>query len=54
LKLEKEYLAQLKVYIYKNREGIDEEGINFFEALDVDQGFEDFIRLIEFTKQNMF
>ena len=44
LTLEKEYLAQLKVYTSKNLEGIDEEFINFFDALDVDQALEDFIK----------
>jgi hypothetical protein len=44
LTLEKEYLAQLKVYTAKNLEGIDEEFINFFDALDVDQALEDFIK----------
>ena len=42
--LEKEYLAQLKVYTSKNLEGIDKEFINFFDALDVDQALEDFIK----------
>lgn len=41
---EKEFLAQLKVYTSKSLEGIDEEFINFFEALDVDQSLEDFIK----------
>ena len=41
---EKEYWAQLKVYTSKNLEGIDEEFINFFEALDIDQAIEDFIK----------
>jgi hypothetical protein len=44
LQPEKEYLAQLKVYTSKNLEGIDEEFINFFDALDVDQSIEDFIK----------
>jgi hypothetical protein len=42
--LEKEYLAQLKVYTSKSLEGIDEEFFNFFVALDVDQALEDFIK----------
>ncbi|HEX7483146.1 MAG TPA: hypothetical protein VF350_06740 [Candidatus Bathyarchaeia archaeon] len=41
---EKEYLAQLKVYTSKSLEGIDKEFINFFDALDVDQALEDFIK----------
>jgi len=42
--LEKEYLVQLKVYTSKNNQGIDKEFINFFEAIDVDQALEDFIK----------
>jgi hypothetical protein len=41
---EKECLGQLKVYTSKSLEGIDEEIINFFVALDVDQTLEDFIK----------
>jgi hypothetical protein len=44
LQPEKEYLAQLKVYTSKELEGIDREFINFFDSLDVDQAFEDFIK----------
>lgn len=44
LQPEKEYLAQLKVYTSKNLEGIDEEFINFFDAIDIDQAIEDFIK----------
>lgn len=44
LQPEKEFLAQLKVYSSKNLEGIDKEFFNFFDALDVDQAFEDFIK----------
>ena len=44
LQLEKEYLAQLKVYTSKDFDGIDMEFFNFFGALDVDQAMEDFIR----------
>ncbi len=44
LQLEKEYLAQLKVYTSKILGGIDKEFFNFFEALDVDQAMEDFIK----------
>jgi hypothetical protein len=44
LKLEKEYLAQLKVYTSKNLEGIDKEFYNFFDVLDIDQAIEDFIK----------
>jgi hypothetical protein len=44
LKLEKEYLAQLKVFTSKSLDGIDREFFNFFYALDVDQAMEDFIK----------
>ena len=44
LQPEKEYLAQLKVYTSKNLEGINEEFFNFFDAVDVDQDMEDFIK----------
>lgn len=42
--VEKEYLVQLKVYTSKSLEGINEEFINFFVALDIDQALEDFIK----------
>ena len=41
---EKEYLTDLKVYTSKNLKGVDKDFINFFEALDVDQSIEDFIK----------
>lgn len=41
---EKEYLAQLKVYTSRSHEGVDKEFINFFDAIDVDQALEDFIK----------
>jgi hypothetical protein len=44
LQAEKEYLAHLKVYTSSNIVGIDAEFINFFNALDVDQNTEDFIK----------
>jgi hypothetical protein len=44
LQPEKEYLAQLKVFTSKNLDGIDGEFTNFFDALDVDQAVEDFIK----------
>ena len=40
----KEYLATLKVYTSDNLKGVDEEFTNFFNALDVDQNVEDFIK----------
>ncbi len=44
LQPETEYLAQLKVYTSKNLEGIDKEFVDFFDALDIDQNIEDFIK----------
>jgi hypothetical protein len=41
---EKEYFAKLKVYTSKDLEGIDDEFINFFNALDVDQSIDYFIK----------
>ena len=40
----KEYLASIKVYTSKNLQGVDEEFTNFFDAVDVDQNVEDFIK----------
>jgi hypothetical protein len=40
----KEYLANLRVYTSKNMEGIDKDFIGFFEAIDIDQNIEDFIK----------
>ena len=44
LESEKEYLAHFKVYTSKNLQGIDKDFVNFFEALDIDQAIEDFIK----------
>lgn len=44
LQAEKEYLAHLTVYTSKNLDGVDEDFISFFEALDIDQSIEDFIK----------
>ncbi len=44
LGVEKEYLANLRVYTSKNVEGVDADFLNFFEAVDVDQNIEDFIK----------
>jgi len=40
----KEYLANLRVYASRNLEDVDEDFIDFFEDLDVDQSIEDFIK----------
>ena len=44
LNVEREYLFNLKVYTSKNLKGVDKDFVNFFEALDVDQSIEDFIK----------
>ena len=44
LQPEKEYLARLKVYTSKNLEGVKEDFVNFFDAVDVDQDMGDFIK----------
>jgi hypothetical protein len=44
LNVEREYLVNLKVYTSKNLKGVDKDFVNFFEALDVDQSIEDFIK----------
>jgi hypothetical protein len=44
LTVDKEYLANFRVYTAKNVEGVDKDFINFFEALDIDQSIEDFIK----------
>jgi hypothetical protein len=40
----KEYLTNLKVYTSKNLNDIDADYINFFQALDIDQSIENFIK----------
>jgi hypothetical protein len=44
LAVDHEYLATLRVYTQKNVSDVDEEFVNFFEAIDVDQSIEDFIK----------
>ena len=44
LALEKEYLANLRVFTAKNIEGVNVDFANFFEAVDVDQNIEDFLK----------
>ena len=39
-----EYLANLRVYTTKDVKGVEENFVDFFEALDVDQNIEDFIK----------
>ena len=42
--VDREYLANLKVYTAKDIGSVDKEFINFFEALDIDQSIENFIK----------
>ena len=43
-KIEKRFLATLKVYTLKNVEDVRRELMAFFEILDVDQNFENFVK----------
>jgi hypothetical protein len=45
LKVDQNFLANLRVYTSKNLEGIDKDFTDFFEALDIDQNIEDFIKV---------
>ena len=44
IEVEKEYSVTLRVYTSKSAEGVESEFVDFFEVLDVDQSFEDFIK----------
>ncbi len=44
LDIDSEYLVSLNVYTLKDLSGVDSQFINFFEALDIDQSIEDFIK----------
>jgi hypothetical protein len=44
LSVDKEYLANFRAYTSKNLEGVEKDFINFFEALDIDQSIEDFVK----------
>ena len=44
LNIDTEYLANLRVYTAKNIKDVESDFINFFEALDIDQSIEDFIK----------
>ena len=44
LELEKGYFATLKIYTSKNVANVDKNMIEFFEAVDVNQTAEDFIK----------
>ena len=39
-----EYLANLKIYTIKDVGNLDKDFISFFEAIDIDQSIEDFIK----------
>jgi hypothetical protein len=45
VKAEKRFSATFKVFTSKNVEGVEKEFIEFFEVLDVDQSFEDFVKV---------
>jgi len=44
LELEKGYFATLKIYTLKNIGKVEQNAVEFFEALDVNQSAEDFIK----------
>jgi hypothetical protein len=44
LDVDGEYLANLRVYTAKDAGNVDKNFIDFFEALDIDQSIEDFIK----------
>jgi hypothetical protein len=44
LQTDKQYFATYKVYTSKNLQGVDKDFVNFFDALDVDQSADDFIK----------
>jgi len=44
LQTDKQYYATFKVYTSKDLQGVDNDFINFFYTLDVDQNPEDFIK----------
>ena len=45
LEVEKEFSATLKVYTSKKVGDVEKEFVEFFEVLDVDQSFEDFVNV---------
>jgi hypothetical protein len=44
VEVEKRFSATLKVYTAKTVENVESEFVEFFEVLDVDQSFEDFVK----------
>ena len=44
LSVEKEYLANFRVYTSKDLGDVEGDFLNFFEAIDVEQNIEDFIK----------
>ncbi len=60
LELQKQFLAEIQIFTSKNLEGIKGEFVEFFDALDIDQASEDFIKAywvyptkIRFTLQSI-
>jgi hypothetical protein len=45
VEVEKQFSAEFKVYTTKNVGEVDSELVEFFQVLDVDQSFEDFVRV---------
>ncbi len=44
LTIDNEYLVNLRVYTTKKLNAVDKDFLDFFEALDIDQNIEDFIK----------
>ncbi len=44
IEVEKKYDATISVYTVKDTGGVAKEYLGFFEVLDVDQSFEDFVK----------
>ena len=44
VEVEKKFSAALKVYTSKNVDDVESEFVEFFEVLDVDQSFEEFVK----------
>jgi hypothetical protein len=44
LELEKEYMAELNIYTSGDLSGVDKDFFNFFDAVDIDQPTDDFLR----------
>ena len=44
IEVENSFSATFKIYTSKNTEGVEAEYVEFFQVLDVDQSFEDFVK----------